>query len=221
MFNIFCCKRKKLKISKTQNEIKLKTGLNTNQIKNSQSLEENQSQSLSMISNNLNNSTKDNIIHKQNKFNIVNHINDNRFDDKRTNNRESIKNVVYNIINVDNINNINNNKKFFGINDKNNNNNKIKFNLNNNKEYIDDENLNEREKKIFENHKELSNKENEINSKILEIIKINKRLNIEKKNKLSKNSVINDVIKFKKFSQEKEKSNNMGNNQVSEYNSKK
>ena len=220
MFNIFCCKRKKLKIPKTQNEIKIKSGLNTNQNKNSQSLEENQSQSLSMISNNLNNSTKDNIIQKQNKFNIVNHINDNRFDDKRTNNRESIKNVVYNIINVDNINNINNNKKFFEINEKNNNN-KIKFNLNNNKEYIDDENLNEREKKIFENHKELSNKENEINSKILEIIKINKRLNIEKKNKLSKNSVINDIIKFKKFNQEKEVSNNKNNNQINEQHSKK
>ena len=101
MFSIFCCKRKNLKIPKTQPEIKL--DLNPNKNKDSQSIEVNQSQSLSMISNNLNNSTKDNILQRQNKFNI---INDNKFENIKKNNSDKIKNVIYNIINVDNIINI-------------------------------------------------------------------------------------------------------------------
>ena len=66
-----------------------------------------------MISNNLNNSTKDNILQKQNKFNIVN---DNKFENIQKNITDSVKNVVYNIINVDNI---INNKKFFGVKERN------------------------------------------------------------------------------------------------------
>lgn len=49
MFNILCCKRKKLNVPKTQNEIKL--DLNIYKNKDSQLGEANQSQSLSMISN--------------------------------------------------------------------------------------------------------------------------------------------------------------------------
>ena len=44
MFNLFCCKRRNLKIPKTQNEIKLELNLNNN--KDSQPIEVNQSQSL-------------------------------------------------------------------------------------------------------------------------------------------------------------------------------
>ena len=181
MFNLFCCKRRNLKIPKTQNEIKL--DLNQNNNKDSQSIEVNQSQSLSILSNNLNNSTKDNILQKQNKFNIVNHINENKFENMNKNNTENIKNVVYNIINVDNINNINNNKKFFGL----------KRNINNTK------------------------KENEIN-KIIDIIKLNKRLNAGQKKIHQKNSVINDIIKFKKFDSEKEKNKIEINNSKEEGN---
>ena len=49
MFNLFCCKRRNLKIPKTQNEIKLELNLNNN--KDSQPIEVNQSQSLSILSN--------------------------------------------------------------------------------------------------------------------------------------------------------------------------
>ena len=214
MFNIFCCKRKNLKIPKTQNEIKLDLNVN----KNSQSIEINQSQSLSMISNNLNNSTKDNILQKQNRFNIVNHINDDKFENKNKINQENIKNVVYNIINVDNINNINNNKKFFGIKRNNNYNTKIKDDLKGKSEEIFNEDLNEREKKLFENQKELSNKENEIN-KIIDIIKLNKRMNTNKSKKPQKNNLINDIIKFKK--QDFEKIENENSNKIKENDSKK
>ena len=48
-------------------------------------------------------STKDNIIQKPNKFNIVNRINNNKLEDTKKNNTESVHNVVYNIINVDNV----------------------------------------------------------------------------------------------------------------------
>ena len=58
---------------------------------------------------------------------------------------------------------------------------------------------------VFENQKELNNKENEINNKILDIIKMNKKINAGKKKKPQKNSVINDIIKFKKFDSEKDK----------------
>ena len=101
-----------------------------------------------MSSNNLNSNTKDNIFQKKNKFNIINHIDENKI--KIPTNK--------NIINVDNINNINSNKK-----------NIIKNDLNNNqiisiKEEINE--LSEREKKLFEKKNELSHKEKEINNKI-------------------------------------------------------
>ena len=204
MFSIFCCKRKSLKIPNTKKEIKL--DLNINKNKDAQSIEVNQSQSLSMISNNLNNSTKDNILQKQNKFNIVN---DNKFENIQKNITDSVKNVVYNIINVDNI---INNKKFFGVKERNNINNKIKFELNRNKEKISLENLNEREKKLFENEKELSNNENRINNKIMEIINLNKKLNAEKRKASQRNNIINDVIKLKKITSEKENKNEIKTN---------
>ena len=107
---------------------------------------------------------------------------------------------MYNIINVDNI---INNKKFFGVKTKTNINKEIQIELNKKKEIINKENLNEREKKLFENEKELSNNENKINNKIMEIINMNKRLNIDKRKASQKNNIINDVIKFKKITSEK------------------
>ena len=59
--------------------------------------------------------------------------------------------------------------------------------------------LSEREKKLFEKENELTNKEKELNNKILELIQRNRKLNGEGKKQIQKNSVINDVIKFKKF----------------------
>ena len=67
--------------------------------------------------------------------------------------------------------------------------------------------LSEREKKLFEKENELSNKEKELNNKILELIQRNRKLNIEGKKQIQKNSVINDVIKFKKFVSENEENN--------------
>ena len=86
-------------------------------------------------------------------------------------------------------------------------NNKIKIELNNNNEKINTENLDEREKKLFENEKKLSNNENKINNKIMEIIKMNKRLNADRRKASQKNNIINDVIKFKKITSEKENKN--------------
>ena len=202
MLNIFCCRRKTLK---TPNNTKLDLHLNKN--KDASSIEVNQSQSLSIISNNLNNSTKDNIIQKPNKFNIVNRINNNKLEDMKKNNTESVHNVVYNIINVDNINKIINNKQFYTEKRTD----KINKNILNNNEQNNIEDLNEREKKLFENQKELNNKENEINNKIFELIKKNKKLSDYKRTFSQKNSVINDIIKFKKTVSEKEKEMKVSN----------
>ena len=202
MLNIFCCRRKTLK---TPNNTKLDLHLNKN--KDASSIEVNQSQSLSIISNNLNNSTKDNIIQKPNKFNIVNRINNNKLEDMKKNNTESVHNVVYNIINVDNINKIINNKQFYTEKRTD----KINKNILNNNEQNNIEDLNEREKKLFENQKELNNKENEINNKIFELIKKNKKLSDYKRAFSQKNSVINDIIKFKKTVSEKEKEMKVSN----------
>ena len=202
MLNIFCCRRKTLK---TPNNTKLDLHLNKN--KDASSIEVNQSQSLSIISNNLNNSTKDNIIQKPNKFNIVNRINNNKLEDIKKNNTESVHNVVYNIINVDNINKIINNKQFYTEKRTD----KINKNILNNNEQNNIEDLNEREKKLFENQKELNNKENEINNKIFELIKKNKKLSDNKRKFSQKNSVINDIIKFKKTVSEKEKEMKVSN----------
>ena len=164
----------------------------------------NQSNSLSIMSNNLNNSTKDNILQQRsNKFNIVNHLNEKR----NNNNFEKYNNVIYNIINVDNINNINNNKKniipkslySFSTNDK-----MITIKEENNE-------LSEREKKLFEKENELTNKENEINNKILELIQKNRKLNEHGKKQMQKNSIINDVIKFKKVVSDYEENKDIKN----------
>lgn len=183
------------------------------------SIEINQSQSFSMMSHSLNNSTKDNILQKQNKFNIVNHINDNKLEIAKNNNNDKFNNVIYNIINVDNINNINNNNS-------NNNNNKniltkgLNSINNNNKGKIteikeEDNELSEREKKLFEKESELSNKEKEIN-KILELIQKNRKLNEDGKKQTQKNNIINDVIKFKKAVSNYEENNNQNNNNKTE-----
>ena len=198
----FCCKRRPKKIVKNPKE---KLDLNMNKIKHKDisSIEMNQSQSISMLSNNLNNSTKDNIFQKQNKFNIVNHINDNKIIIPNNNN-EKYNNVIYNIINVDNINNINNNKKNIitkGLNSISTNDKMISIKEENNE-------LSEREKKLFEKENELTNKEKELNNKILELIQRNRKLNGEGKKQIQKNSVINDVIKFKKFVSDYEENNN-------------
>lgn len=193
----FCCKRRPKKIVKNTKNIKLDLNMNKTRQKDISSIEINQSQSISMLSNNLNSSTKDNIFQKQNKFNIVNHIDENKMKTPTNNN------VIYNIINVDNINNINSNKK-----------NIIKNDLNNNQIIsIKEENneLSEREKKLFEKENELSNKEKEINNKILELIQRNKKLNESGKKPIQKNSVINDVIKFKKVISDYEENNNNQN----------
>ena len=135
------------------------------------SLEMNQSQSLSiMMSNNLNNSTKDYIYQqKQNKFNIANHPNGNKIEFPNNNNMRN--NVIYNIINVDNINNINNNKKNLIANCLNN------FSTNEKIITIKEEKdeFSEREKKLFEKEIELTNKQNLLNNKILELIQKNRR----------------------------------------------
>ena len=202
----FCCKRRSKKTLNNPQDIKLDLNINNNRGKGKHipSLEVNQSQSISMLSNNLNNSTKDNILQqRQNKFNIVNHINDNKIIIPNNNN-EKYNNVIYNIINVDNINNINNNKKNIipkGLNSINTNDKIITI-----KEENDE--LSEREKKLFEKENELSNKEKELNNKILELIQRNRKLNGEGKKQIPKNSVINDVIKFKKFVSDYEENNN-------------
>ena len=192
----FCCKRRPKKTLPNPKDIKLDLNINKNKGKHISSLEVNQSQSISMLSNNLNNSTKDNILQqRQNKFNIVNHINDNKIIIPNNNNNEKFNNVIYNIINVDNINNINNNKKNIitkGLNSISTNDKMISIKEENNE-------LSEREKKLFEKENELTNKEKELNNKILELIQRNRKLNGEGKKQIQKNSVINDVIKFKKF----------------------
>ena len=188
-------------------DIKLDLNMNKPKNKDLSSLEMNQSQSLSiMMSNNLNNSTKDYIYQqKQNKFNIANHPNGNKIEFPNNNNNMR-NNVIYNIINVDNINNINNNKKNIlakGLNNFSTSDKIITI-----KEEKDE--LNEREKKLFEKEKELTNKQNLLNNKILELIQNNRKLNDSGK-KIQKNSVINDVIKFKKFVSDYEENNNQNN----------
>ena len=203
----FCCKRRPKKIVKNPKDIKLDLNMNKIKHKDTSSIEMNQSQSMSMLSNNLNNSTKDNIFQKQNKFNIVN-VNqyENKLKIPPNNNIEKCNNVIYNIINVDNINNnnINSNKK-----------NMMKKDLSNNQIISikeEDNELSEREKKLFEKENELSNKEKEINNKILELIQRNRKLNESGKKPIQKNSVINDVIKFKKVISDFEENNNQNNN---------
>ena len=203
----FCCKRRPKKILNNPKDIKLDLNNNKNKGKHiASSLEVNQSQSISMLSNNLNNSTKDNILQqRQNKFTFVNHLNDNKIIIPNNNNvnNDKYNNVIYNIINVDNINNINNNKKNIiakGVNTISTNDKIITIKEENNE-------LSEREKKLFEKENELSNKEKELNNKILELIQRNRKLNIEGKKQIQKNSVINDVIKFKKFVSEYEENN--------------
>ena len=196
----FCCKRRSKKIQTTPKDIKL--DLNTNKIKSkdASSIEINQSQSMSILCNSLNNSTKENIF-QQRKFNIVNH----NMEIPKNNNTEKYNNVIYNIINVDNINNINNNKK-----------NIIAKGLKSTNEKIitikeENNELSEREKKLFERENELSNKEKEINNKLLELIQRNKKLNEGGKKQFQKNSVINDVINFKKVVSNYEANNNIQN----------
>jgi hypothetical protein len=203
---LFCCKRRSKKIDKINKDIKLDLNLNKLKTKDVSSIEINQSQSFSMMSHNLNSSTKDNIFQKQNKFNIVNHISENKLELSRNINNEKYNKVVYNIINVDNINNINNN----------NNENIITKELdNNNKDKIievkeENNELSEREKKLFEKESELSNKEKEINN-ILELIKRNRKLNEDGKKQIQKNNIINDVIKYKKAVSDYEENNNQNN----------
>ena len=195
MSSIFsCCKRRVKKSIPNPNDIKLDLSKIKDKNKETSSLEVNQSQSLSMLSHNLNNSTKDNIFQRQNKFNIVNSLKENSLGiPNNHNHNERYNNVIYNIIKVDNINNINNNK-----------NNIITKGLNtfDTKDKIvtikeEKEEFSEREKKLFEAENKLSNKEKEIN-KILELIQKKKKMNMNIKKPLSKNSVINDVINFKK-----------------------
>ena len=184
----------------------------------------NQSNSLYFMSNNLNNSTKDNIfLQRLNKFNIVKNLNEKKLEIPNNSNFEKYNNVIYNIINVDNINNINNNKKniipkslySFSTNDKmitikakqlnNNNNDKIL-------EIKEEQNeLSEREKKLFEKENELTNKENEINNKILELIQKNRKLNEQGKKQIQKNSIMNDVINFKKVVSDYEENKDIKN----------
>ena len=62
----FCCKRRPKKILNNPKDIKLDLNMNKNKGKHiASSLEVNQSQSISMLSNNLNNSTKDNILQQR------------------------------------------------------------------------------------------------------------------------------------------------------------
>ena len=168
----------------------------------------NQSNSLYFMSNNLNNSTKDNIfLQRLNKFNIVKNLNEKKLEIPNNSNFEKYNNVIYNIINVDNINNINNNKKniipkslySFSTNDK-----MITIKEKNNE-------LSEREKKLFEKENELTNKENEINNKILELIQKNRKLNEQGKKQIQKNSIMNDVINFKKVVSDYEENKDIKN----------
>ena len=196
----FCCKRRSKKIPTTPKDIKLDLNANKIKSKDASSIEINQSQSMSIMSNNLNNSTKENIF-QQRKFNIVNH----NMEIPKNNNSEKYNNVIYNIINVDNINNINNNK-----------NNIITKGLKSTNEKIiaikeENNELSEREKKLFERENELSNKEKEINNKLLELIQRNRKLNEGGKKQFQKNSVINDVINFKKVVSNYEENNKIQN----------
>ena len=201
---LFCCRRRSKRMMNNPKDIKMDLKINKIKNKEASSLEINQSHSLSMMSNNLNNSTKDNIFQKRkNKLNIINHLNENQLD--ISNNKYN--NLLSNIINMDNINNINNNKKKAVSKSLN------SFNTNDKIISIKEENneLSEREKKLFEKENELSNKEKEINNKILELIQKNRKLNEQGKMQIQKNSIINDVIKFKKVVSDYEENNNIKN----------
>ena len=175
-----CCKRKNKIITKEINK------LDTTK-KEEVSIDVNQS--LSMMSNNLSNSTKDNIlVQNQKKFNIINQKNEMEALGKKP---ENYNNVIYNIFKVGNINTINNNREI-----------EIKYNK------IDsmEKELDEREKKLFENESKLSKKEKEINNKLLELIKRNKKLNEIKKSPRA--NVISDIIKYKQVAASNETNNN-------------
>ena len=198
---LFCCRRRTKRMMNNPKDIKMDLNINKIKNKDASSLEINQSNSLSMMSNHLNHSTKDNIFQKRkNIFNIVNHLNENQLD--ISNNKYN--NLIYNIINVDNINNNKKNAEIKSLNS---------FNTNDKIIYIKEENskLGEREKKLFEKESELSNKEKEINNRILELIQKNRKLNEQRKIQIQKNSIINDVIKFKKVVSDYEEKNNMKN----------
>ena len=63
---------------------------------------------------------------------------------------------------------------------------------------------------MFENSSELANKEKEINSKLFELMKRNKKMN-ENVKKPQRKSVISEVIKYKKFVSDFEEKNNNNN----------
>ena len=64
---------------------------------------------------------------------------------------------------------------------------------------------------MFENSSELNNKEKEINNKLFELMKRNKKMNENIKKPAQRNSVISEVIKYKKFVSDFEEKNNNNN----------
>lgn len=200
-----CCRRNHNKNVQLKNNISLQLStIKQKDNKDSSSMEINQSQS--MDSNNLNNSTKEDIILRTNKLNILPKIGPNIQNLKKNDNLVKCNNVIYNIIKMDNINNMNN-KNRKNIEKEKELNNKDKILTVKEKELINKDNeLSEREKKLFEKENELSNKEKEIN-KIMALFQRNKKINNENGSKqIQKNNIINDVIKYKKVI-----NNNSGN----------
>ena len=210
-----CCRRinttKKIKLTDLQfNTLKSKDIISNNKDnKDSSSIEINQSQSLD--SNNLNNSTKDDIL-KTNKLNII-PKNITGSGDKKNDNLVKCNNAIYNIIKMDNINNINNKNKIYLEKEKELNNKDKILSVKENELKTKDNELSEREKKLFEKENELSNKEKEINNKIMELFQRTKKINNENGNgskQMQKKNVINDVIKYKNINANYNKGN--GNN---------